>query len=1121
MRKFWHIVLRIWVALAILVAACAIAGILVARSGWFRERVRERIIAEIDKATGGRAEIGNFTFDWPRLTATVTQLVIHGKERAGDRPLLSIQSATVGLRVISMVERKFDLAYLRLDQPVARIVFYPDGSTNLLFHQGNWAQELLNVAVRRYEVNDGLIDYDDRKIPLNLRGENLRAVMTYDAKGPRYRGELGSRMVRMMAGGFAPVEVDLSAAFGIEASRIEITRLRIATRESRADLSGVLNDPRSPAGSLRMTAAIAAREAAELFQLPIARTGSAAFDGRLAVSMQGFGINGRVNARGIGYARDRLKLEGVDLRADVKMGPNQLALSGITIRALGATITGAAELRDWANLHFEGNFAGLSVRQAAAIATSRPIPWNGIIEGPFSVDAVVGQNVAKVQTTVTITRAGEGPPIEGRIDAAYDQAKNELRLGSSHVETAATRVEVSGTLGETLEVRAQSTNLDDILPALAMVNADAPKELPIKLNGGRATFNGRVSGPLDDPRFAGQAGVTNASVDGHAFDRFSADVEASRRGVRLQHAEVARGATDVSGSVELAPPNEDGTIAAQLTVRNAQIAEFAKEAGIATTITGTAGATMRLSGTVKRPNAEIALQVDKPAGFGEQLDRLRAKVRYSPETIDITEGEAEGAPGKVLFQGGYRHVANDWKNGDARFDLTAHGVVLSSIKTFATLQTGVDSKIDGKAEGTARISNGALILTAVNGNLAAHGVTWDREALGDASITAQTKGEDLAVHASAKVREISVDGDGSWKLTRDDAGSATIRFSRTSIASLHRVVMTGAPLESTVLPFEGFIDGASATVNVALRKPRDFHAVLTVGTVQLNPKAAQTFRLGVQAQDVVVRNSEPVIADISAKEARIHSAKFVARDSTLEASGAVAFDAKTGSDLAVRGAVNLIILQLLNPDLVARGSATVQASIRGSLRDPQLNGRMELNGASLYLSDLPNGVDNANGARDFRPQSRNHRKTDSGDGWRHHQSCGFHRIRIDVGLSAASGGAEGPRAVSGRRQRDVQRDAGAERHVRCEHGFGCDYADTGRVHAARGPGADSGAGRRTGRGGSESERLYPRHAVRRAHRKRTQLRAANVANAESGSRSGSEAARHAAASGAAGNGIGE
>src|SRR5262249_10251171 len=119
--------------------------------------------------------------------------------------------------------------------------------------------------------------------------------------------------------------------------------------------------------------------------------------------------------------------------------------------------------------------------------------------------------------------------------------------------------------------------------------------------------------------------------------------------------------------------------------------------------------------------------------------------------------------------------------------------------------------------------------------------------------------------------------------------------------------------------------------------------------------------LGVQPQDLVVKNSAPISVAISAKEARVRSAKFEAVDTSLEVTGSIPLGSGAGADLAVRGSVNLVILQLLNPDLVARGSATVQASIRGTVRDPQLGGRMELKNASLYLSDLPNGVDNANG----------------------------------------------------------------------------------------------------------------------------------------------------------------
>ncbi len=377
------------------------------------------------------------------------------------------------------------------------------------------------------------------------------------------------------------------------------------------------------------------------------------------------------------------------------------------------------------------------------------------------------------------------------------------------------------------------------------------------------------------------------------------------------------------------------------------------------------------------------------------------------------------------------------------------------------------------------------------------------------------------MHASAKARDISVDGDGSWKLTGDEAGSATIRFSRTSVASLHRVVMAGGPLENAVLPFEGLIDDASATVSVALRKPKDFHAALTVGTIQLTPKPAQTFRLGVQAQDVVVKNSEPVVVDVSRKEARIRSAKFTARDSTLEASGAVAFDAKAGSDLSVRGAVNLIILQLLNPDLVARGRATVQASIRGSLRDPQLNGRMELNGASLYLSDLPNGVDNANGAVIFDRNRATIEKLTAETGGGTINFAGF----IGFGSTLVYRLQAVAQKVRVRYPEDVSVTFDATLALNGTSDSSTVSGVITPTRAAFTPRADlaqilaqaAGTGSRDG----HFERLHPRHAVRCTDSKRAELRVANVVDAQSGSRGGPETSRDAAASGAAGNGFGE
>ena len=133
--------------------------------------------------------------------------------------------------------------------------------------------------------------------------------------------------------------------------------------------------------------------------------------------------------------------------------------------------------------------------------------------------------------------------------------------------------------------------------------------------------------------------------------------------------------------------------------------------------------------------------------------------------------------------------------------------------------------------------------------------------------------------------------------------------------------------------------------------------------------------------------------------------------------------------------MNLIILQLLNPDLVARGNATVQASIRGSLKDPQLNGRMELKNASLYLGDLPNGVDNANGALVFDRNRATIEKLTAETGGGTVNFSGFIGFGSPLVYRLQAVGAESPRALSGRRQRDVQLHAGAERHLGFEHGF--------------------------------------------------------------------------------------
>ncbi len=111
----------------------------------------------------------------------------------------------------------------------------------------------------------------------------------------------------------------------------------------------------------------------------------------------------------------------------------------------------------------------------------------------------------------------------------------------------------------------------------------------------------------------------------------------------------------------------------------------------------------------------------------------------------------------------------------------------------------------------------------------------------------------------------------------------------------------------------------------------------------------------------MLQNAEPVRLEATSKAIDIRSADFKAKDTSLNASGRLALDAKNPWDLKVDGRINLSILQIFNPNLLATGASVVNIAVRGPLTEPQVDGRLELQNASLFLKDFPNGVDQANG----------------------------------------------------------------------------------------------------------------------------------------------------------------
>ncbi len=100
-----------WTATAIggLLLLAIVAAVLLLKSQAFHRYVLGKIVQQASEATGARVELQNFTFHIKTLTADVYGLTVHGTEPPEGNPLLRVQHARIGIKIISIFHRQVNL----------------------------------------------------------------------------------------------------------------------------------------------------------------------------------------------------------------------------------------------------------------------------------------------------------------------------------------------------------------------------------------------------------------------------------------------------------------------------------------------------------------------------------------------------------------------------------------------------------------------------------------------------------------------------------------------------------------------------------------------------------------------------------------------------------------------------------------------------------------------------------------------------------------------------------------------------------------------------------------------------------------------------------------------------
>jgi translocation and assembly module TamB len=960
-------------ALAGLVVVLLAAGVLVVRTEWFKNRVRERIQAVMERATGGLVEIGGFSYDWHRLTVEVSHFVVHGTEPASAPPLFRAEKIEIGLKIISALERKVDISFLIVQTPRVYITIGPDGSTNLprpkipRFNQ-NVIEDLLDLKVHHIEIHDGVANYNTWRVPLEAVGDQLRMSLVYQPAGPRYLCAISSPLMSVSSPKLrTPSTFAMDSQVELARDAIRVLRLNLASSGMKIDATGTIVNLYSPRASFDVTAALPVVDFNRLLPTPLAPRGDLWLQGRFTASGSSPDhFVGRLSGRSLGYALSGFEVRNVAASANADFTPDRFSFTELRISSPDGGFEGTAQMNDAKRISVKGKLAGVTIAEAGRLSGRPTGALSGTLSGPVQMEGQVtpaGLSGASVSAMLDLEPGVGGVPVEGSLDVNYDQRARKLQLGNSTLRVGATQANLSGTLGQNLALHVVSRNLDDALPVLHALGASAPDHWPVELQGSAAQIDADVLGTFANAKVSGKADAGKLKIAGHILDRVASAFTLDRDSVTLRAVAVDAGSMHLEGNgrAELRNWTLAGAspVSATLSLRNADLQTLASEAGWKSVpASGAASAAIHVSGSLESPLVAGTVTLENLSAYGEHFPVARADVTFTNTALEISRGEARYGAGRITVSGDYNHPASDWKDGSLRFDVASSGVDLTAIQHLQNWETGLGGHLDLKAAGGAKIVSGTMDLTSLNGQLAVRNATFEGRPYGEFTLNAATKLPLLAVSATASLPDVVIRGSGEWSMEGDYRGQAHFRIPRVSFATLHDLAPGKHVREN--LPFEGFVEG-DATVSGPLNQPSAFKADIALSTVQLNASPTVRPVAGVALQDLVVRNAQPVHIVATANAIDFGRVSFVAKDTTLDASGRILLGSRNVWDAGIQGRINFSILQLFNPDLLGSGASIVNVTVRGAITDPQIQGRLELQNASLFLKDVPNGVDNANG----------------------------------------------------------------------------------------------------------------------------------------------------------------
>lgn len=917
------------------------------RSEWLAAKIRERAIVEIEKATGGKASIGGFRFDPELLGATIEDFTLRGTESPQDAPLFTAAHIEAGFRILSFIRKDVDLHHLVITGPKINIIIDSRGRTNLPSPAGarragrSPFATILALAIEEFAITKGEFNYADKRTPFAVTAKHLETALAL--AGPAYKGVVASKDVLLDVPGMPLLPVDLRADVIVRDGVVELPKFEVASVASLIDGTGRVRYADGIGGEFDIKLQTDLIESVRLFHFSAGR-GAIHSTGKFQwLGGPRFQYDGDLSAAALDIAAKGVRVNPVRVTGRITANLDALTVTDISADSPEGQFKGRASLPKYKRVEVDGAAAEFSLANIEARA-GQALGFSGRFSGPVHLEAAFGGPI-DANGDLAITPAEGATPIEGRLRANFHGATGDISFGDSLLITPSSRVEFTGTLNQTLRVKANLTSFAD----LRTLGVDGP--LPVALESGAVEFTGTVSGTAREPLAAGQLRATNVVYEKSKLDSINATLIASPGKLTLTRVAAAQGAATVSGTATITlaewRASKSSAIAARLDARGVNLATMREQLGVEERIDGLVNATIRLTGTAGEPRGDIDGDWFRPAWRGETIDRLRFKAEHIGNRINISEFEAIRGTAKLSGSGTYL-----LQNGPVSFDFSLSGLDLASIPQVQSIRNGVRAAVQASGKVTAQLVNKQWQVLGAEARGSLSNLVIEGEPFGNLRLNATTRANNLAIAIDGTLAGAAIRGTSAWKLEAGYPGSARMEFGQLPFRVFQS--LRPARVAAEEWPFTGGFRGS-----VDFRGP-----LLDVDkwrfAVALPELFARSTRGGTTT-GFELRNDGPVVFSAEGRTIQIRGARFVGQDTSLSVGGTFSLAEKRPWDLRVNGRINLAGLRAYSQEFVATGVATMQTSIRGELASPQVFGSLELKDATLNVDGVPNGLDKVTG----------------------------------------------------------------------------------------------------------------------------------------------------------------